>query len=107
MFNSQLFKTIIKYSLMGGAVALAAKYIPSRGQMEMQELLILALTTAAIFLVLDTFAPSVGMGARSGAGFGIGANTVGFKLGGVSAPAVTAAAASIEPMENDLDNYSY
>ena len=37
---------------------------------------------AATFSILDTFVPTMGASARTGAGFGIGANLVGFpKLG--------------------------
>jgi len=36
------------------------------------------LTAAATFSILDTYVPSMGVSARSGAGFGIGANLVGF-----------------------------
>mgnify|MGYP007000298490 CR=1 len=37
-----------------------------------------ALTAAATFCVMDTDIPSMAASARSGAGFGIGANLVGF-----------------------------
>ncbi len=39
---------------------------------------IIALMAAATFSILDTFVPTMGASARSGAGFGIGANLVGF-----------------------------
>ena len=42
------------------------------------EILMIALTAAATFSILDTYVPSLAMGARSGAGFGIGANLVDF-----------------------------
>jgi hypothetical protein len=41
---------------------------------------ILALTAAAVFAILDVLAPSVGVTARQGAGFGLGANLVGFPV---------------------------
>ena len=37
-----------------------------------------ALTAAATFSILDTYVPSLAVSARTGAGFGIGANLVGF-----------------------------
>ena len=40
--------------------------------------IVIALTAAATFSILDTYIPSMGESARSGAGFGIGANLVGF-----------------------------
>ena len=69
-----------KYFLEGAAVAIAAYYIPSR-QMALRELFMVAITAALTFWILDTFSPAIGSGARFGAGFGIGAKTVGF--GGV------------------------
>jgi hypothetical protein len=44
----------------------------------MEEVLLIALTAAATFSILDTYVPSMAVGARSGAGFGMGANLVGF-----------------------------
>jgi hypothetical protein len=40
----------------------------------------LALVAAAVFALLDVLAPSVGATARQGAGFGLGANLVGFPM---------------------------
>ena len=77
---------LLKYFLEGLAVALAAFYIPKR-DMDMKEVAMIAATAGLTFLVLDMFAPSVGTGARFGSGFGIGANTVGFRRGG-AVPAV-------------------
>ena len=68
---------VIKYLVEGGAVALAAYYIP-RKQMNLQEIVMIAITAAAVFAILDLYAPSVGLAARHGAGFGIGASQVGY-----------------------------
>jgi hypothetical protein len=46
--------------------------------MKLSEIAMIALVAIATFAVLDVYAPSVGSSARSGAGFGIGANLVGF-----------------------------
>jgi len=73
----ELVKRVVKYLVEGFAVALAAYYIPQR-TMQLQEIAMIALTAAATFGVLDMYAPSIAAGARQGAGFGIGANTVGF-----------------------------
>ena len=72
-----LFKNAIKYLLEGLAVAVAAKYIPSRN-VSLNEVMMIALTAAVTFFLLDMFAPTIGKGARFGAGFGIGAKQVGF-----------------------------
>lgn len=68
----------LKYLIEGFAVALAAYYIPRR-RMNLQEIAMIAVTAAAIFAVLDMYAPSIGAAARQGAGFGIGAQQVGFQ----------------------------
>jgi hypothetical protein len=49
--------------------------------MNLDEIALIALTAAATFAVLDTYLPSIAVSARSGAGFGIGANLVGFPKG--------------------------
>jgi hypothetical protein len=74
-----MFELYVKYLLEGIAVAVAAYFIP-RKKVEMAEIIFIALSAAATFAVLDIFAPKVGEGARKGAGFGIGANTVGWPM---------------------------
>jgi hypothetical protein len=67
----------LKYLLEGLAVAVAAIYIPKKS-LPLDEVASLALVAAAVFALLDVLAPSVGVTARQGAGFGLGANLVGF-----------------------------
>ena len=74
-----MFELYVKYLLEGIAVAVAAYFIP-RKKVEMAEIIFIALSAAATFAVLDIFAPKIGEGARKGAGFGIGANTVGWPM---------------------------
>jgi hypothetical protein len=74
-----MFDLYVKYLLEGIAVAVAAYFIP-RKKVEITEIIFIALSAAATFAVLDIFAPKVGEGARKGAGFGIGANTVGWPM---------------------------
>ena len=77
-FNfSELVKRAIKYIVEGIMVAVAAYVIPKK-QLNLEEVVIIALTAAATFSVLDVFVPSMAASARGGAGFGIGANLVGF-----------------------------
>jgi len=78
----EILKRVIKYLIEGFAVAIAAKYIPAKGKLRMEEIVMIAVTAAATFALLDLYAPSIGGAARQGTGFGIGANLVGFpKLG--------------------------
>ena len=69
----------LKYLLEGLAVAVAAINIPKRS-LPLDEIAALALVAAAVFALLDVLAPSVGATARQGAGFGLGANLVGFPM---------------------------
>ena len=73
-------KRIIKYLVEGLMVAIAAYAIPKRS-LNLEEIALIALTAAATFSILDTYVPSMGVTARSGAGFGIGANLVKFPGG--------------------------
>ena len=74
----ELVKRIIKYLVEGLMVAIAAYAIPKGKGLTLDEVALIALTAAATFSILDTYIPSMGMTARTGAGFGIGANMVGF-----------------------------
>jgi ABC-type Co2+ transport system permease subunit len=76
----ELLKRIIKYLVEGLMVAIAAFAIPKRS-LNIEEIVLLALTAAATFSILDTYVTSMGSATRSGAGFGIGANLVGFPGG--------------------------
>jgi len=73
----ELFRRALKYLVEGILVAIAAYAIPQR-QLKLDEIGLIALTAAATFSILDTYIPSMGVNARTGAGFGIGANLVGF-----------------------------
>jgi ABC-type Co2+ transport system permease subunit len=76
----ELVKRIIKYLVEGLMVAIAAYAIPKRS-LNIEEIVLIALTAAATFSILDTYVPSMGATARGGAGFGIGANLVRFPGG--------------------------
>ena len=79
----ELVKRAIKYLIEGLMVAIVAFVIPpEKRALKLEEIAIIALMAAATFSILDTFIPSMGASARTGAGFGIGANLVGFpKMG--------------------------
>ena len=77
----EFVKRAIKYLVEGIMVAIVAFVIPQK-PLKFDEIAIIALMAAATFSILDTFVPTMGASARTGAGFGIGANLVGFpKLG--------------------------
>jgi hypothetical protein len=61
-------------------VAIAAYAIPKHS-LKVEEIVIIGLTAAATFSVLDVFVPAMAGSARGGAGMGIGFNLVGFPAG--------------------------
>ena len=73
----ELVRRAVKYLVEGVMVALAAFAIPKKA-LNLDEIANIDLTAAATFSILDTYVPSMAVSARSGAGFGIGANLVGF-----------------------------
>ena len=73
----ELIRSAVKYLVEGVMVALAAYAIPKKS-LNLDEVALIALTAAATFSILDTYVPAMAVSARSGAGFGIGANLVGF-----------------------------
>ena len=74
---ADLVTRLVKYLLEGLAVAIAAFVLPGKG-LKWSEVAMIGLVATATFAILDIYAPSVGSSARTGAGFGIGANLVGF-----------------------------
>jgi ABC-type Co2+ transport system permease subunit len=78
---NELVRRIVKYLVEGLMVAIAAYAIPKRS-LNIEEIILIALTAAATFSILDTYIPVMGVSARSGAGFGIGASLVGWPSGG-------------------------
>ena len=72
---------VVRALVEGLAVAAAAIFI-AKHTLPLKEVLSLALTAAVVFLILDStvLPPSYGVAARQGAGFGLGANLVGFPM---------------------------
>lgn len=79
---TELVTRVIKYLLEGLAVAVAMVVIPRRIP-TLEEIVSVSVVAAVVFAILDLLSPSVGLTARQGAGFGLGANLVGFPGGSV------------------------
>jgi len=80
MFDlNELVKRAIKYLIEGLVVAVVATIVP-RKPLNVEEIIIIALTAAATFSILDVFIPSMGASARNGAGLGLGLNLVKFPM---------------------------
>jgi branched-subunit amino acid transport protein AzlD len=75
----ELVKRLIKYLIQGLMIAIVCYAVPKRS-LNLEEIGVIALTAAATFSILDTYLPSIAVSARTGAGFGIGANLVGFPM---------------------------
>ena len=73
----ELVKRAVKYLVEGFMVAIAAYAIPKRS-LNFDEVALISLPAAATFSILDTYVPTMAVSARTGAGFGVGANMVGF-----------------------------
>lgn len=78
-FTTEIVNRAIKYLIEGLFVAIAAIFIPKKA-LPFEEIMTLAVVAAAVFAILDVASPSIGVTARQGAGFGIGANLVGFPM---------------------------
>jgi len=74
---AEIVNRIIKYLIEGLVIAAAAIFIPKRA-LPMDEVATLAVLAAVVFAMLDAVSPSMGVTARQGASFGLGANLVGF-----------------------------
>jgi hypothetical protein len=73
-------KRIIKYLIEGLIIAICAFVLPKKS-LNIEEIVIIGLTAAATFAVLDIFLPSVAVSAKQGVGFAIGSGlTGGIKL---------------------------
>lgn len=67
-----VLKRVIKYLVEGLAVAFVAYYFVGRNKLDIKDIVMLGITAAFVFAILDTFSPTISLGARFGAGFGIG-----------------------------------
>ena len=74
---AEIVNRVIKYLIEGLVIAAAAIFIPKKS-LPLDEVATLAVLAAVVFAILDAVSPSVGVTARQGAGFGLGANLVGF-----------------------------
>ena len=91
-----ILKRGIKYLIEGLAVAFVAYYFVGRGRLNFRDIAILGITAAFVFAILDTFSPTVSLGVRFGAGFGIGQGLFGVGPGMIAGPG--AVAATVRPI---------
>lgn len=77
--TQEMFTRIIKYLIEGMVVGIVASILPDE-PLSLDKIILLGLTAAAMFSVLDLVAPSISTSARQGAGVGLGFNLVGFPM---------------------------
>lgn len=75
--TNELFTRLVKYLMEGLVVGIVAAVLPSKS-LSVQEILLLALTAASIFAILDLVAPAIGASARQGVGLATGFNLIPF-----------------------------
>jgi hypothetical protein len=73
-----ILTSIFKYLIEGLVVAFVAVLVLNPKKPAFGEILAIGTAAFATFALLDTFTPSIAVTARQGAGFGLGANLVGF-----------------------------
>ena len=76
-----VLKRAVKYLVEGLAVAFVAYYFIGKGKLNIKDIVMLGITAAFVFAILDTFSPTIALGARFGAGFGIGQGLFGLNPG--------------------------
>jgi hypothetical protein len=102
-FNlKEVLKRMLKYFIEGLVVSFAAFWIPKR-KMDVEEILVIAITAATTFAVLDMWAPAVSTAARWGTGFGIGAS-LGINGAGPIFPAENFVGGAALPSTEELDS---
>lgn len=75
--TQELFTRLVKYLMEGLVVGIVASVLPSKS-LTVQEIILLALTAASIFSILDLVAPAIGSSARQGVGLATGFNIIPF-----------------------------
>ena len=73
---SEFMRKVIKYLILGAVVSVVSALLPKKS-MNIEEIVVIGVTAAAVFAILDVFAPAIGQSARNGAGMGIGLGLVG------------------------------
>jgi hypothetical protein len=78
---SEILGRVLKYFFEGIAVGLACYFTP-KSKLSMDEIIIIAITAAVTFAILDMYSPRIGDSVRIGAGFGIGSHFSGIRMVG-------------------------
>ena len=74
---AEILGRALKYLMEGLAVGLACFF---SGKLTMDEIIMIAVTAAATFAILDMYTPQVSSAARMGTGFVIGSQFAGLRM---------------------------
>jgi hypothetical protein len=78
---TEILGRVLKYFFEGIAVGLACYFTP-KSKLAMDEIVIIAITAAVVFAILDMYTPQISNAARMGTGFGIGSQFAGLRMVG-------------------------
>jgi hypothetical protein len=76
---AEILGRILKYLMEGIAVGLACYFT---AKLNMDQIIIIAITAAVTFAILDMYTPQISNAARMGTGFGIGSQFTGLRIVG-------------------------
>ena len=76
---SEILGRALKYLMEGIAVGIACYFT---AKLNMDQIIIIAVTASATFAILDMYTPQVSNAARLGTGFGIGSQFTGLRMVG-------------------------
>ena len=74
---TEILTRVLKYIMEGLAVGLACYF---SAKLNMDQIIIIAVTAAVTFAILDMYTPHVSDAARLGTGFGIGSQFTGLRM---------------------------
>lgn len=74
---SQILERILKYFMEGIAVGLACYFT---AKLNIDQIIIIAITAAVTFAILDMYTPNISNAARMGTGIGIGSQFTGVRF---------------------------
>ncbi len=72
---TEVFRRALKYLFEGLAVGLASSFLIKGAKLE--SVVMIAITAAAVYAILDLYSPSLGTSARLGTGLQIGSSITG------------------------------
>jgi len=72
----EIVKRAVKYLVEGLVIGICATIIPNK-KLDMTEILVIALTGATTFALLDIFSPSISNSTKQGVGIALGSGLVG------------------------------